>query len=95
MPTSVVVNLRCQSKYLVAGMSPVGGGEPADGVSVTLNQAAATPATSTAMCTITVPIANDTFVIGNYYDATIVDGVAPVGASSQSASRMSPPAPRP
>src|SRR4249920_3585339 len=72
MPTSLTVQFRCMSKTLVQTGIP----GATDAVSVQLTQSGTTAVATAASCSLTIPVANDTFVMGSYYDSTIVDGVA-------------------
>jgi len=81
MPTSLTISFRCQNKNLAS--IPATGETPAmDGVSINLQEAAAAGLVPRASFQVTLPIASDTFVMGGYYTATVVDGAAPGGTSS-------------
>jgi hypothetical protein len=80
MPTSLTVNFRCQNKNLAT--IPATGETPAtDGVSINLQEAALPGLVPRASFQVTLPIASDTFIMGGYYTATVIDGAAPGGTS--------------
>ena len=81
MATSLTINFRCQNKNLAT--IPATGETPAtDGVSVNLQEVAALGIQPRSSLSVTLPIASDTFVMGNYYTATVVDGAVPGGTST-------------
>lgn len=77
MPTNLTVHLRCQSKNLIAATP-----DNVKWVTVNLQSVTemtpTTPAMQSSSMTTTVLAANDTFVMGNIYAVTIVDGPTPV-----------------
>jgi len=85
MATSLTISFRCQNKNLAS--IPATGEAPAtDAVSINLQEVSAAPGFSPrASFSVTLPIASDTFVMGGYYTATVVDGAAPSGAAAMSA----------
>ena len=83
MPMPITASMRCQSKNLMAGAVPMGGGTPTDSVNV---QLVAQGAASTGMAgsmTMTLPLTDDPFVVGGYYEVTLADGAAPPATQSE------------
>jgi len=75
---------RCTNKSLMQGAIPPGGTTPADQINASLQIVDDTNTTSGSI-NLTYPLANDQLQIGNYYDMTLVDGIAPVKAETKRA----------
>jgi len=77
---NITATLRCTAKNLIPGMTPPDGGTPADIISAMLQVQQPSPTTGlSGTVTLTYSLADDQLMLGNYYEMTLVDGVAPVG----------------
>jgi hypothetical protein len=93
MAVSLTLKVRCSNKNLIQGYVPPGGGtaQP-DTVNATFAIIESSVASlTTGTVTFTYALTDDQFIIGNYYDMTMADGVAPVRTTPANAP---PPPPR-
>jgi len=80
MAVNLTNSTRCTNKNLIQSPPP-GGGAAVDSVSLTLQVQQQTGGVlSSGSVLIVLPLASDQFVVGNYYDMTLADGVAPAVA---------------
>jgi len=83
MAVSLTNSTRYTNKNLLSSPPP-GGGAAVDSVNITfLMQQQTGGLVASGSVTMVIPLTDDQFKVGNYYDMTLADGVAPTSAKEK------------